>query len=268
MRHKNQTTQQLDTSLPTMNPADWVRALAADEGFVRYFLAKELTGIANERRRHGADKANNGQSRPKSAQTARRNEGRETSEEKAGEEAAQKAWAQMIGMGRFKAIKCIDPWKDNGSWPTAFRTKAITPIGKSHLENLKRVYLFVLLPAALVDATQMFQKATDKIIYTKAKSSTPKPIFAKMVNQEVERVLAERDKIMTAGGPAVEQLNSQMNRMGYGLLDTLPQDLIAPGILSWLSAQITGTWTTFETLSDELWTAALNAHPEHLAELS
>jgi hypothetical protein len=250
-----------------MDPVDWVRALAANGGFVRYFVGRQSSGIAHERRRHGADKAHNGQSCAKSTQTARRDEGRKALKEN-WQKAAEKAWAQMTSQADFKAIKCIDPWKNNSSWPTTFRTKAITPIGAAHLENLKRVYLFVLLPASLVDTTVMFQKATDVVLFKKAKASTPKNIVNKMISDEIDRMLQARDKVMESGGPAAEKIDSDMNKLGYGLLDTLPRHLIGPGILSWLSAQITGMWTTFETLSDELWTAALNTHPEHLAELS
>ncbi len=34
-----------------------------------------------------------------------------------------------------------------------------------------------------------------------------------------------------------------------------------------MSAQITGIWTAFESMAEELWRAALNVHPEGLSEL-
>jgi len=40
-----------------------------------------------------------------------------------------------------------------------------------------------------------------------------------------------------------------------------------PGLGTVLLAQITGMWTAFETLAGDIWIAAVNAHPDGLAEL-
>lgn len=42
---------------------------------------------------------------------------------------------------------------------------------------------------------------------------------------------------------------------------------ITSGIEAWLSAQVVGAWTTFETLAGDLWEAALNCHPAGLSDL-
>jgi hypothetical protein len=39
------------------------------------------------------------------------------------------------------------------------------------------------------------------------------------------------------------------------------------GVDSWLSAQVVGGWTAFETMAGDLWEAALNCHPHGLSEL-
>lgn len=43
--------------------------------------------------------------------------------------------------------------------------------------------------------------------------------------------------------------------------------LFRPGLEAWMSAQIVGAWTAFETLAGDLWEAALNSHPAGLSEL-
>jgi hypothetical protein len=43
---------------------------------------------------------------------------------------------------------------------------------------------------------------------------------------------------------------------------------IATGLDAMLASYLTGTWTAFETMCDDLWEAAVNSHPDHLANLS
>jgi hypothetical protein len=40
-----------------------------------------------------------------------------------------------------------------------------------------------------------------------------------------------------------------------------------PGLEAWMSALIVGAWTVFETLTGDLWEAALNCHPAGLSDL-
>jgi hypothetical protein len=51
------------------------------------------------------------------------------------------------------------------------------------------------------------------------------------------------------------------------LQDQASDPRVVDGVEAWLSAQIVGAWTAFETMTGDLWEAALNCHPAGLSEL-
>lgn len=60
-----------------------------------------------------------------------------------------------------------------------------------------------------------------------------------------------------------------MEGVSIGVLETLADDIeLLSGFEAWIASQITGTWTAFESMSGDLWQAALNCKPKELAKLS
>jgi hypothetical protein len=57
-------------------------------------------------------------------------------------------------------------------------------------------------------------------------------------------------------------------KFGFEVLNSMLSSHLSHGADAWMSAQITGIWTAFEALAEEIWIAAVNAHPSDLAELN
>jgi hypothetical protein len=54
----------------------------------------------------------------------------------------------------------------------------------------------------------------------------------------------------------------------FGFLSLAALAPARKGAEAWMAAQITGTWTAFESMAEDLWVAALNEHPQTLAQLA
>jgi hypothetical protein len=105
---------------------------------------------------------------------------------------------------------------------------------------------------------------------------------AMKVSGSIEEILGNSDKYkeyLLAQGPLVRsltesdperikaQIDAGLERSARHLSRVASNARVTPGVEAWLAAQIVSGWTSFETLAGDLWEAALNCHPNDLAEL-
>jgi len=133
----------------------------------------------------------------------------------------------------------------------------------TYYHNCNQAYFPSHYPRAIFNAGRMFQVAEsyacrelghDPFAFTQQESHTPPADVAELRN----KILDSRHSLpfSLAVLTDIGDLNrGRLSRDFYMEVDWL------------MSMQIVGAWTAFETLFGDLWEAALNAHPEGLADL-
>jgi hypothetical protein len=138
--------------------------------------------------------------------------------------------------------------------------------------NLLRVYALMMFPAVVVNAIATIERTRyDQRLEHRKKLRTGRmseQAFAKVFKQALDAENNRREAILKASSPQAKALQRAEIDFGFGTLQDLVSgtDLIH-GADAWLAAQIIGVWTAFEALAEEIWIAAVNAHPRGLAEL-
>ena len=82
-----------------------------------------------------------------------------------------------------------------------------------------------------------------------------------------------RNMMPKTGNDVIDKIISEMNakdiiKRGAAVMQLLQNSMeVRVGLDAIFVSCITGTWTAFETMAGDLWEAALNAHPDRLANL-
>src|SRR5579862_1945794 len=168
---------------------------------------------------------------------------------------------------------CLKPWTTiKAPNLSEVRNDPIKGPANAYDRNVRRVWSLTIFPAVTINATHIIEKRTyEKRLEYRQKIRTgriTKEQFTAVVQAAIDRDANEREAILGAGGPAAAELLQNEARYGFGVLTAMLSRNLRHGADAWLSAQITGTWTAFEALAEEIWIAAVNAHPRGLAELS
>jgi hypothetical protein len=166
---------------------------------------------------------------------------------------------------------CLSPWQDmRNNYQT--QIPELSPVSSAYENNLRRVYLFTAFPAALVNATKTLTEVTAEIRFKHRqdlKSGIRKPIqLSAEIQAAIDKDAGLRETILKGGGKSAQELLQREINIGFRAMNEFLSGDLYEAAHAWLSAQLTGTWTAFEAMTEELWVAALNVHPSGLAELS
>jgi hypothetical protein len=169
--------------------------------------------------------------------------------------------------------KCLDPWLGLQSPQIdGLKTAAVVAPAKAYERNLRRVYALTIFPPMCITAVSATHRITyEKKLEHRRELSTHKlgkAAFEKIVSDAFQEYTIRRNAVLRAGGEHAQRLQKAEIEQGFGVLAEILVGSLSDGGDAWLSAQVSGVWTAFEALAEEIWIAALNAHPKGLAELN
>jgi hypothetical protein len=152
---------------------------------------------------------------------------------------------------------------------------ALGAVAQTFLGNIQRVKWMLLAPTLVGDLTidiqRCFGYAEFRVsgeVIDSAYSVRPHPRHVEIANlaQRIFDLITE-EKLQAVGTPEWDAYVMGALQRGTQPVLMLESAPAAIGLEAMLSSAITGTWTAFETMAGDLWEAALNAHPDGLAEL-
>lgn len=138
-------------------------------------------------------------------------------------------WAALVG---FAAATPKPPMLKD-------QTSPLASVATTFLRNIQRINWMILTPSLVGDLTIDIQRAFD----VAAAANISPQTWEQFVIASLERGTQPVEMISGADAPARQ------------------------GLEAILSSCVTGIWTAFETMAGDLWEAALNTHPQGLAEL-
>jgi hypothetical protein len=162
----------------------------------------------------------------------------------------------------LKVQKCTDYFDQKVISP-ALKIDSITAVQKAWERTLWRVYSLATFPVNAVYTGTVI----DGIIREgRAKFPAVSSVdLWKIVYAEIENHQDRRNA--TLNSPRAKELLKAEREQGFKYISPSSR-AITEGAEAWLSAQITGMWTAFESMAEDLWETALNSKPRGLAELS
>jgi hypothetical protein len=174
---------------------------------------------------------------------------------------------------KLNLVKCVEAWANVYAIKIdSLKTDATKPPARAFQRNLWRVYALMMFPAVAVSAIATIEHVSyeKKLEYRKQiqRHKITERELATIISQALDALNEQRDSIIKAGGQKAIDFQQRETEFGFGTLeDLLGNTALILGADAWLAGQISGIWTAFEALAEEIWIAALNAHPRGLAEL-
>ena len=144
------------------------------------------------------------------------------------------------------------------------KTEALRSVGNAFDRNVGRVFALVFFPAIAITDAMITMACAAQVLEQMPGSSEEdqkKTIFARMAAHYDYRAAT-----MKTGG-AAETLKDVEFSAAFSFLGTTGRTVV-DGAEGWLAGQITGAWTAFEAMAEDLWETALNTKPKWLAGLS
>jgi hypothetical protein len=153
------------------------------------------------------------------------------------------------------------------------QTEALKPVAESFVYNMRRNTAFLRLPSTVAFFTRFFSAA--QFLVMKEELLGKPLIELHAIDDDTKKKIADALADMHKKG--IEELNSVSSEPGRIVFDvgadtvefllSQSETLMSKSIESLMATVIINTWVAFETLAGDLWEAAINAHPEGLAEL-
>jgi hypothetical protein len=166
--------------------------------------------------------------------------------------------------------KCLSVWGDMPKIISPMMAP-LRPPAEAFRRNMHRVNNLVAFPIVVVTSAWRAATFTQKAIEHVKAVHAPDALAVQLAQDEIRRLTKQddgrRNAIFEAGGKQAEQLYQDDLDHAFRILNSALATELQPGAEAWMAAQITGIWTAFEALAEELWEAALNAHPMELAAL-
>src|SRR5664279_205193 len=145
------------------------------------------------------------------------------------------------------------------------------PVISAHRRNLRRVHALTHFPMALISGLTIVHRNTKNVldaIGAEKNKSISKDEIKRRVVAAMTETLDERDEILNKKDEKANALREVEEKYAIETMNIFLSTDMADGADAWLSAQITGIWTSCEAMAEDLWETALNIHPSGLAELS
>ena len=174
------------------------------------------------------------------------------------------------GQRDLKLQSCVLPWQN--VQPTGIPlTTALVPVLKAYERNISRVHAFTMFAPAIVNTTKILTEVKAATIFDNHAKILAQQISEAEISAEIqERTDANadaREQTLRAGGKPAQNLLQSELKFGFSAMNDFLRGELLGAAEAWLSAQITGMWTAFEAMAEELWVSALNCHPRTLSEL-
>jgi hypothetical protein len=172
----------------------------------------------------------------------------------------------------LKLGKCVLPWRtEEGVSADTVRSVSLKPVAENYQRNMRRVYTLTVFPTAIVNIVSRMSRETARVREAhrediKSGIMTPDQLQAKVRERLEAHNAARRAAIAADDQKALDSARTEMD-LAFQLLNGLLGGHLQEGAEGWLASQLTGTWTAFEALAQDLWVAALNGHPRELAGL-
>jgi hypothetical protein len=148
---------------------------------------------------------------------------------------------------------------------------SLAPVADAFRYNIARLRFMMLMPASVGSVAVRAQRLLDfaEFEIKGALGSPEMPEHSDEVEARWLQLLTDENERLKQAQKVDPDWDSKVREslaLGIG-----PARLVATatahGYNALLAASITGAWTAFETMSGDLWEAAVNAHPEGLASL-
>src|SRR5215216_1665593 len=150
-----------------------------------------------------------------------------------------------------------------------FKTPELAIVSATFLENARRLVYLGNLPFVIAHVLRAQERALAGALMKHTGDVKDVPSS----HPQVEDIEATGDQLLMGllEEQAVNQeavINRSQRRTLAILGELARQKSALSGIEAFLAALVVNTWTAFETLSGDLWEAALNCHPKELAALT
>ncbi|MBY3067272.1 hypothetical protein HFO63_10195 [Rhizobium laguerreae] len=135
--------------------------------------------------------------------------------------------------------------------------------------NVERVQRFSTLLSNLIIPIIVSERATAKAArgYDNSSDVPLEEFISRSVASELTKHAEDLDRMNKTRHPSREYIALVDAAYGYVQRVSSDNEKTSDALESWFAAQLTGVWTAIESLFQDLWVAALNAHPATLAEL-
>lgn len=151
------------------------------------------------------------------------------------------------------------------------KTTALTNVHETYGRNLNRVYALTIFAPAMVKIADTLASFATRVRFENELRTDAERLDAKALSAELDkRITANAEKrrqIIKKKDDAARKLIQDEVTFGLDAMESFLKNDVSQAADAWLSALITGTWTAFEAMAEELWVTALNLHPRGLAEL-
>jgi hypothetical protein len=146
-------------------------------------------------------------------------------------------------------------------------------VSKSFRANTARIRLLMLLPTHIAGTVEEVHVARAFAEYDVtgelSREDLPPDIFSKVNDHHIGILRIDRaEKLKKKGTPEWDKIVGEFH---FAAVETVEGITTSPlgayGFVPLFSAFITGVWTAIESMSGDLWEAALNSHPTILAAL-
>jgi hypothetical protein len=168
----------------------------------------------------------------------------------------------------------------------ALKTESLRPVAEAFERNLNRMRTMAMLPGRLALGASIGGGAVSLMVQAAVAGKniiqrimqSPTPETGAQIGEEISLVfrqkIAEWDSqigAITIDGKTKEesitQIKDVFERMHPGVASAIAKlniDVIREALHALLFAQVTGSWTAFETLASDLWIATVNERPRNL----
>jgi hypothetical protein len=154
---------------------------------------------------------------------------------------------------------------------TELKTSGLSEVHEAYGRNLNRVYALMVFTPAIVHTAGTLTEITTRLHlenFLKPESARLDRIaFADELEARIAANANERRRVLEKKDDEARKKVQQEIFFGFDAIQSFLQNDLSEAADAWLSAQLTGTWTAFEAMAEELWINALNLHPRGLAEL-
>jgi hypothetical protein len=166
--------------------------------------------------------------------------------------------------------KCVEFARHGVEMPVR-KTAVLEDVVKAFEFNVKRTLGMIIAPAVVGYIASDMQRSLDKAEFkATGEISGPPPPFTEdiLAHFSQDQLEASKQRAALSKRDQLAQMNKAFNRSLVFLEVSAADPRGRTGFDAILASLIVGSWTAFETMAADLWEAALNEHPEKLAELS
>lgn len=181
----------------------------------------------------------------------------------------------MPGMAGLRYQQLVD-WAYSRAGTIQWKVvhPALRGVANQYRNNLQNLINVVSVPAIAMRAGQIWQCASDIAIlevFGKLDDSGGTPEQMAEVERRIQvhsdRLNVNGTGFLRVGGEG-QQVTTHPTHAAINIENICESESrFAAGIRAVMIGALTGAWTAFEVLAEELWIAALNAHPVGLSEL-